>query len=91
MYELVCVASVYRRGDWSSSGDREWKPRAERRFALAVESAFGEPDVPRTVRVLINDVEVWLTRVEADLMNEVVVTVYSLEPIDGTGVVPMPV
>jgi len=87
-HDLVCVASVFPRGNWCAAIGTGYDPRAEKRFAVALPPAFEEVDVGQLLAVLVPRVEKWLVKVKADLVRDIVVTVYAVEQSDGTPLVP---
>jgi len=81
-HNLVCVASVYRRGSWNSGLGLGFDARAEKTFSVSLTPAFEEAEVAQMLAKLVPWVEKWLVKVKADLVNDVVVTVYAVEPSD---------
>lgn len=82
MYELICVASIFRRRMWRGQVGLAPVPRMEQRFCCRLSDDFEGAAVSRALARLVPDVEAWLTASNADLVNDVVVTVYSIEVAD---------
>ena len=79
MYELVVVVSVFKRWMWGRCRKSAPRPRAERRFVTVLPEEYTPIQVSKALSEALPRMEQWLRDVGADLVRDMVVTVYSIE------------
>jgi len=79
MWEVVLVASIYRREDWLQGRVDVARPEREEMFVHRIKGPNCSGAVARGLADCAAQAERWLKRSGASLVTHVVVTVYSLE------------
>jgi len=78
-WELSLVVSVYDRTAWNLGLPSNARAKAEKCFLADVPAAYDQQDLAIAMRQVMRMAHKWMDKVKPDLIDDVVLTVYSLE------------